>query len=84
MSYLKKLVNATFDCHNCDNTDPNEVVLYNGLLGYEASICKCCGAYADHEKSYDADDWSLKIINKTKEQVEHLNNNNSSSVKMKH
>lgn len=79
MSYFE-----TFDCHNCDNNDPNESVLYDGLIGYQASICKCCGAYADHLKTHDADDWSLDIIKKTKAQVEHLYKNTNRSVRFKH
>ena len=39
----------------CGNKDKNEFLEYNGSLGYEAIICKKCGAYSDREKAYNAD-----------------------------
>ncbi len=74
---------TSFDCHNCDNNDPKQSVLYDGLLGYQAVICSCCGAYGDHLDSYPADEWSLEIIKKTPEQVEKFNNEDSKALKHK-
>jgi hypothetical protein len=54
------LIKAT--CHACDNKDVSEFKHYNGLLGYEAYVCKKCGAYFDQYDSYPADKWSRDLV----------------------
>jgi hypothetical protein len=49
-----------FTCE-CGNTDPNKTHFYDGCLGYEAIVCKCCGRYSDHSGSYPADNWSSQF-----------------------
>jgi hypothetical protein len=50
-----------FNC-TCGNTDSNKAVLYEGCLGYEAIICKCCGRYYDENDEHDADEFSMSFI----------------------
>jgi len=38
-----------FTC-KCGNTDPKKAHFYDGALGYEALVCKVCGAYYDHDE----------------------------------
>ncbi len=54
-----------FKCQ-CGNQDPTNVQEYDGLLGYEALICKCCGRYSDHFGEHDADKFSKQFLTKTK------------------
>ena len=53
----------TFKC-SCGNTDPRKVHIYEGLLGYEALICKVCGRYYTHEdpEPHEADEFSLQFV----------------------
>ena len=53
---------SKFNCE-CGNTNPNEVMEYDGCLGFEALICKRCGRYCDCLKTYPADDWSRAMVN---------------------
>jgi hypothetical protein len=46
---------------NC-NHDPKHQVFYDGALGYEAIVCRECGAYCDHSGAYPPDEWSLHYI----------------------
>ena len=50
-----------FTC-KCGNTDPSKAKHYDGCLGYEAIVCKCCGRYYDTEE-HEADDWSRNFVN---------------------
>ena len=43
---------------SCGNTDVKKAKYYHGMLGYEAIICTCCGAYSDHTAEHPKDDWS--------------------------
>lgn len=52
-----------FECTKCDNKNIAEVIMYDGLLGYEAVICKKCGSYFDQNGVNEADDWSNTQIN---------------------
>jgi len=51
-----------FTC-SCGNTDPQKAKYYDGSLGYEAIVCKCCGRYYDHTGEHEPDDWSKKFVN---------------------
>jgi hypothetical protein len=46
----------------CGNTDVKKALHYNGCLGYEAIICKCCGRYSDYATSHEASDWSKDYL----------------------
>ena len=46
----------------CGNKDPKKAHHYDGALGYEAFICKCCGIYFDYEGQHEADVWSKNFI----------------------
>ena len=46
----------------CGNENKKDFVEYEGGLGYEAIICKKCGAYADNDGIHDADKWSKRLI----------------------
>jgi hypothetical protein len=48
---------------NC-NHDPKHQVFYDGALGYEAIVCRECGAYCDHNGAYPPDEWSLSFLPK--------------------
>mgnify|MGYP006966086765 FL=1 len=50
-----------FSC-SCGNTDPQKAKAYDGCLGYEALICKCCGRYYDYAGEHPADDWSKQFV----------------------
>lgn len=50
----------SFSC-SCGNQNPKDAIEYDGSLGYEAIICKKCGAYSDHSGEQPADEWSLKL-----------------------
>ena len=52
---------VSFSC-TCGNTDPNKVKEYDGMLGYSALVCKCCGSYSDHNGIHQPDKWSLQYI----------------------
>ena len=52
----------------CGNQDTNKAVEYDGVSGYEAIICTCCGRYCDHTGEHEADDWSKTYV-KTEEIV---------------
>lgn len=54
------LIKAT--CHSCGNSDPTMFKHYDGMLGYEAYVCKKCGSYFDHSEIYPADKWSLDLV----------------------
>ena len=51
-----------FTC-TCGNTDPSKAKYYDGCLGYEAIVCKCCGKYYDHTGEHEPDDWSKDFVN---------------------
>jgi hypothetical protein len=51
-----------FTC-SCGNTDPSKAKYYDGSLGYEAIVCKCCGRYYDHTGEHEPDDWSKNFVN---------------------
>jgi hypothetical protein len=53
---------SKFKC-SCGNQDPKNVHEYNGMLGYEALICKTCGRYQDHNGEYEPDEFSKQFIN---------------------
>lgn len=38
---------TSFNCQFCGNRDPDKVHEYDGMLGYEALVCKVCGAAYD-------------------------------------
>lgn len=46
-----------FNC-SCGNTDSKKAKHYEGMLGYEAIVCTCCGTYYDCTGEHPADDWS--------------------------
>lgn len=50
-----------FKCE-CGNTDTTKAVEYDGALGYEAIVCKCCGTYYDHSGIHQKDSWSSQYI----------------------
>lgn len=50
-----------FKC-SCGNQDPKKVHVHEGMLGYEALICTCCGRYQDHEGEHQADEFSSNFI----------------------
>jgi hypothetical protein len=55
-----------FTC-SCGNTDPKKAKFYDGALGYEAIVCKCCGRYSDFdndgkERINEPDDWSKNFV----------------------
>lgn len=51
-----------FSCDNCHNTDRSKAFHYDGLLGYEAIICLCCGTYYDVEGKHEKDSWSAQYM----------------------
>lgn len=38
---------TSFNCHTCGNFDKSKATHYNGMLGYSAVICNCCGTKYD-------------------------------------
>ena len=52
-----------FNC-TCGNTDPKKAYAYDGCLGYEALVCKCCGKYYDQTGEHNSDEWSLQFVTK--------------------
>lgn len=50
-----------FTC-SCGNTDPKKAKEHDGMLGYEALVCKVCGKYSDYQGEHEADDWSRWFI----------------------
>ena len=50
-----------FTC-TCGNTNPKKAKEYDGLLGYEAIVCKACGRYSDYQGEHEADDWSRWFV----------------------
>lgn len=57
---------TAFDCV-CGNKDPKKAKFYDGLLGYEALVCKVCGTYYDFDpdgnpRTNPPDDWSRKLV----------------------
>jgi hypothetical protein len=54
-----------FSC-KCGNNDPRKAMHYDGSIGYEATVCRKCGRYSDHNGEYDADEWSKQFIQKEK------------------
>jgi len=57
-----------FKCKFCGNSDPKQTIEIDGGLGYEAIICKKCGAFYDQYGSHKADNWSRKQM-QTKENL---------------
>ena len=53
-----------FEC-SCGNKDPKKTYFYDGALGYEATICTCCGRYYDYSGEHEADKFSKRYIKKT-------------------
>jgi len=53
----------TFDC-TCGNKDPKKTYFYDGSLGYEATICTCCGRYYDMYGEQEADKFSKLYLNR--------------------
>lgn len=51
-----------FDC-DCGNQDPTQAMEYDGMLGYEAIICKRCGAYSDNLGTHEPNEWSCDQVN---------------------
>jgi|ERR1035437_8611018 hypothetical protein len=51
----------TFTC-SCGNTDPQKAKAYEGLLGYEALVCKVCGRFSDYQGEHEAGDWSRQLV----------------------
>lgn len=47
-----------FNCPKCGNSNPKKAFEYEGSLGYEAVICKCCAAFADCNDWHDPNQWS--------------------------
>lgn len=47
-----------FNCPKCGNSNPKKAFEYEGGLGYEAVICKCCAAFADTNGWYEPDERS--------------------------
>jgi len=52
---------TSFKC-SCGNTDTKKVHVYEGMLGYEALICKVCGRYQDSEAEHEADEFSIEFM----------------------
>ena len=52
----------SFECLNCGTTDVNNAKYYDGALGYEATMCKRCGATHDQYGMNVADEMSLKYV----------------------
>jgi hypothetical protein len=50
-----------FTC-SCGNTDPQKAKEYDGLLGYEALVCKVCGRFSDYQGEHEAGDWSRQLV----------------------
>lgn len=50
-----------FDC-KCGNNNPSKVYEHDGMLGYEALVCRVCGTYYDHTGEHPADDFSKQFI----------------------
>jgi hypothetical protein len=48
---------TSFTC-TCGANHPSDAKYYDGLLGYEALVCKKCGRYYDHGGEHPADEWS--------------------------
>lgn len=49
-------------CVNCGADKPSDYTEYDGMLGYEAIICKRCGWIYDQNGNYPTDDWSKTFI----------------------
>ena len=52
---------TSFNC-KCGNTDTTKVYEHDGMLGYEALVCRVCGIYYDHTGEHPADDFSKQFI----------------------
>ena len=55
-----------FTC-SCGNTNPKKAKEYDGMLGYEAIVCKVCGKYYDLDENGKGrenkpDDWSRQLV----------------------
>ena len=53
------IINALCPCGNIDSSLFYE---YDGCLGYEAIVCKCCGRYSDYTGMHQANEWSEAFI----------------------
>jgi len=53
-----------FECDFCGNNDNTKAYEYGGALGYEAVVCKVCGAYYDYQRAdyNNPDEWSRQYI----------------------
>jgi hypothetical protein len=52
----------------CGNITPALFYEYDGCLGYEATVCVCCGRYTDHTGEHEPDDWSKRYVNQEGDQ----------------
>jgi transcription elongation factor Elf1 len=52
-----------FNCPICGNKDTSKTHYHDGVLGYEATVCKVCGTYSDHIGNHLPDTWSLQFVN---------------------
>ena len=49
---------TAFNCLFCGNRDPRKVLEHDGMLGYEALVCRVCGAQYDHNgQEAPSDHW---------------------------
>ena len=51
-----------FKCQTCGTNEVSDAHEYDGMIGYEAIICKKCGAYSDSYGHFAAEAWSRKIV----------------------
>lgn len=55
-----------FDCV-CGNKDVHKAKHYDGMMGYEAIVCKVCGTYYDFDvkgkpRTNKPDEWSRNFV----------------------
>lgn len=61
---------TSFNCHTCGNFDKSKATHYDGMLGYSAVICNCCGTKYDFagvhpldpESKKEDSQWAKKFI----------------------
>lgn len=58
-----------FNCP-CGTNNPNDAKYYDGVLGYEAFVCKKCARTHDFSGVHPADDWSKRFVNLTNNNLE--------------
>jgi DNA-directed RNA polymerase subunit RPC12/RpoP len=61
----------SFKCSVCGADRADDAKEYDGMLGYEAIVCKRCGTMYDHSGQQEADEWTFNFVGlkKMKEKI---------------